>query len=421
MLDNDEDVQQQFIHRNINSSVFACLPFDQQLKRKTFIRKVDGQSDVVRIYVKGAPEWVIPLCTQTFDAQMNSKEFNETEQNNILQHIVSQEMAMQGLKVISYAYKEITMDSFNQLMSTMHVESDEFRAEAESDLVYVATFGLEDPLREDIDTTVQLIRYGHKQTSFDNNENYQVNVRMITGDHVDTAREVAFRCGIITEEEKTMDNVVITSQQFREAIGDVQQIYDPVSGETKIEFLEGRKKFDEIKKAVKVIARCTSEDKFIFVCGIKQKGGLVGMTGDSISDAEALIKADVGFCMGSGCDVAKDNSDLVILDNDFVSIYRSIKWGRAIFDNVRKFLQFQLTMNIVVCVVTIVGGFTLGVPPLNVVQMLWANLIMDILGAIAIGTEPYNSNESGTSNRISRKDSIIKPEMMRLIICHSIY
>lgn len=95
-----------------------------------------------------------------------------------------------------------------------------------------------------------------------------------------------------------------------------------------------------MKKKVRVIARCTSEDKFVFVCGIKQKGGLVGMTGDSISDAEALKKADVGFCMGSGCDVAKDNSDLVILDDDFKSIHTAIKWGRSIFDNVRKFIQF---------------------------------------------------------------------------------
>ena len=120
-----------------------------------------------------------------------------------------------------------------------------------------------------------------------------------------------------------------------------------------------------MKKHLKIIARCTAEDKFVLVAGIKQKGGLVGMTGDSIADAEALKKADVGLCMGSGCDVAKDNSDLVILDNDFVSIHRSVKWGRAIFDNVRKFIQFQLTINIVICTITIIGGCTLGHAPLN--------------------------------------------------------
>lgn len=159
------------------------------------------------------------------------------------------------------------------------------------------------------------------------------------------------------------------------------------------------------------MARTTSEDKFVFVSGVKQKGGLVGMTGDSISDAEALLKADVGLCMGSGCDVAKDNSDLVILDNNFISIHKSVKWGRAVFENVRKFIQFQLTTNISLCFITILGGATLGSTPLNVIQMLWTNLIMDILGAIAICTEPYNPMHQGS--RISRKSQIILPEMWR--------
>jgi len=91
---------------------------------------------------------------------------------------------------------------------------------------------------------------------------------------------------------------------------------------------------------VRVIARATSEDKLLFVSIIQQKGGIIGMTGESISDAEALSQADVGFCMGTGCEVSKDLSDLVILDNKFVSIHRSVLWGRAIFDNCRKFLQF---------------------------------------------------------------------------------
>lgn len=138
------------------------------------------------------------------------------------------------------------------------------------------------------------------------------------------------------------------------------------------------------------------------------------MTGDSIADAVALQKADVGMCMGSGCEVAKDNSDLVILDNDFISIHRAVKWGRAIFDNVRKFIQFQLTINIVIVVITIIGGLTMGHVPLNVVQMLWVNLIMDTLGAIAIGTEPYKKTDS-RSSRISRKDKIVLKEMWRQV------
>lgn len=122
--------------------------------------------------------------------------------------------------------------------------------------------------------------------------------------------------------------------------------------------------------------------------------------------------------MGSGCEVAKDYSDLIILDNDFFSIYRSIKYGRAIFDNIRKFVQFQLTINIVICFITILGGCTIGRIPLNIIQMLWVNLIMDVLGAIALGTEAPK-DESDT--RISRKDGIFNPFLWRSIICMSIY
>lgn len=195
-------------------------------------------------------------------------------------------------------------------------------------------------------------------------------------------------------------------------------MWEPENGQFAIR-LNSVKKFDEMKKKVKVIARCTSEEKLVLVQCIKDRGGLIGMTGDSIADAQALKQADVGLCMGSGCDVAKDNSDLVILDNDFHSIHRSVKWGRALYDNCRKFLQFQVTINVVICFITILGGATIGHTPLNVVQMLWTNLIMDILGAIALGTEPYSKDKCGP--RISRKGPVMVPELWRTIVLHSAY
>ena len=197
--------------------------------------------------------------------------------------------------------------------------------------------------------------------------NIQVNVRMISGDHINTCKAVALQAGIIDDNELRQEGIVLTGEEFREQIGHVERIWDAANNDYRINFLEGRTKFDAVKKKVKVIARCTSEDKFIFICGIKQKGGLVGMTGDSINDAEALKKADVGFCMGSGCDVAKDNSDLVIMDDDFRSIHSSIKWGRSITVNVRKFIQFQLTINFTILLITIIGASTTGIPPLNVI------------------------------------------------------
>lgn len=233
---------------------------------------------------------------------------------------------------------------------------------------------------------------------------------MITGDHMDTAIHVAVKAGIISEEESKHNGIFMLGWQFREAIGEYKKVWDEEAKKEVIEFADKGKKFNAVKGSLRIIARASAEDKYVLVAGIKQAGGLVGMTGESIADAMALKKADVGLCMGSGCQVAKDNSDLVILDNDFVSIHRAIKWGRAIFDNVRKFIQFQMTVNLSLCSIVLLSGATLGRSPLNVIQLLWTNLIMDILGAIAIGTEPYlkeqtaGEGEAAKSNRISRRD-----------------
>lgn len=195
---------------------------------------------------------------------------------------------------------------------------------------------MDDPLRDNIEESIQYIKYGQLESNGEN-DGSQVNIRMVTGDHLDCAKKVALKSGIIRTEELSLNGIALTGEQFRDSIGEYSKIWEPSTQEFRVEFKEQRR-FDDVKKKLKIIARCTAEDKFLLVAGIKQKGGLVGMTGDSIADAEALKKADVGLCMGSGCDVAKDNSDLVILDNDFVSIHRSVKWGRAIFDNVRKFI-----------------------------------------------------------------------------------
>ena len=131
----------------------------------------------------------------------------------------------------------------------------------------------------------------------------------------------------------------MTGEEFLNKIGHYERLWNEENNEYDIKF-SNNNLFNHVRKKLRIIARCSSEDKFVLVAGTKSRGGIVAMTGDSITDAEALKKAHVGLCMGSGCEVAKDNSDLIILDNDFYSIYRSIKWGRAIYDNIRKFIQF---------------------------------------------------------------------------------
>lgn len=337
LIDNEEDIPNMFIQRNQGAVKVIQLPFDQNYKRKVVVRHVEGDSELVRVYVKGAPEYVIPICTQTLDYQVQPIEFTENHYGSILGHVVSNEMAASGLKVLSYAFKELRIGDLEALMQTYNPESEEFRNELESDLIYVCTFGLNDPLRLNVEDAIQSIKFGTQDAG--KNEPPQVNIRILTGDHIETAKYVAIKTGLIMEKDRDVAGLAMTGEIFQGAIGGYEKVWDRIHEEFRVDFTNP-KMFQEVKTALRVLARATSEDKYVLVAGIKQKGGLVGMTGDSISDAEALKKADVGLCMGSGCDVAKDNSDLVILDNNFVSIYKAVKWGRAIFDNVRKFIQF---------------------------------------------------------------------------------
>ena len=177
-------------------------------------------------------------------------------------------MANEGLKCLSYAFKEIRIEDLDQLMSTYDLESDDFRNELENDLIYLVTFGMDDPLRPNIEEAIQYIRYGQLESAGEPADGNQVNIRMVTGDHIETAKRVALKTGIVKSEELQLNGIAMTGEQFRDAIGEYSKIWDPTHGEFRIEFAEQRK-FDDVKKRLKVIARCTSEDKFVLVAGIK--------------------------------------------------------------------------------------------------------------------------------------------------------
>lgn len=138
-----------------------------------------------------------------------------------------------------------------------------------------------------------------------------------------------------------------------------------------------------------MLARSSPDDKYLMATGLKKLYHVVAMTGDGTNDAPALKKADIGFAMGiAGTEVAKEASGIILLDDNFNSIVTAMKWGRNIFDSIRKFLQFQLTVNFVALVMAFVGGAVLRESPLNPIQMLWVNLIMDTLASLALATEP---------------------------------
>lgn len=182
-------------------------------------------------------------------------------------------------------------------------------------------------------------------------------------------------------------------KQFREICGGLKKLEDPSDRNLLKEEIGNKAVFRQVEKKLRVLARSTPEDKYMLVTGLKELNSVVAVTGDGTNDAPALKKADVGFAMGiAGTEVAKEASDIILLDDNFNSIVTAVKWGRNIYTNVRKFLQFQLTVNVVAMFIVFSGGVILGEAPLTSVQMLWVNLIMDTFAALALATEPPAAN-----------------------------
>ena len=179
--------------------------------------------------------------------------------------------------------------------------------------------------------------------------------------------------------------------------------------------------FKTVMKHLKVLARSSPEDKYLLVTGIRQNKGVVAVTGDGTNDAPALKKADVGFSMGiTGTDVAKGASDIILLDDNFSSIIVALKYGRNVFDNVRMFIQFQLTVNVVAMAIVFLGAVCLKSTPLNAVQMLWINLIMDTFAALALATEPP-PKDILDRRPYAKDDPIVTEVMWRNVFGHAIY
>ncbi|QHO11910.1 Calcium-transporting ATPase 8, plasma membrane-type [Arachis hypogaea] len=195
-----------------------------------------------------------------------------------------------------------------------------------------------------------------------------VKVKMVTGDNVKTAKAIAVECGILNSLAEATEPIIIEGKTFR-AMTDAQR--------------------DEIAEAISVMGRSSPNDKLLLVQALRRKGHVVAVTGDGTNDAPALHEADIGLAMGiQGTEVAKESSDIIILDDNFASVVKVVRWGRCVYANIQKFIQFQLTVNVVALVINVVAAVSSGDVPLNAVQLLWVNLIMDTLGALALATEP---------------------------------
>jgi len=344
--------------------------FNSTRKRMSTVVKM---GDKYRVFAKGAPEIMIERCKFYMNLKGEILPLDVVQADNLIQKTTS--MAKEQLRTILVAFADLNGDSFDKAWE----EPDN----VEKDLVVIGICGISDPLRPEVPDAIKQC----KQAG--------VIVRMVTGDNIHTAKAIAKQCGILTDE-----GIAMIGKEF--------------SAMKKTQILS-------ILPKLQVLARSSPLDKYRLVSLLMESGETVAVTGDGSNDSIALRKADIGLAMGMcGTELAKMASDIVILDDNFLSIVAALKWGRCIYDNVRSFLQFQLTVNVCALIATFVGSIVLKEAPMRAIMLLWVSLIMDSIGALALATK--GPSES-LLNRPPYGESgqLISPLMYKNIVFHAVY
>ena len=296
------------------------------------------------LYVKGAPEIVLGNCRRVM---MNGDVVpTETARPEIEQQLLAYQN--QAMRTLGFAY-QILEEGANEAPYT------DGRLNKDLDLTYLGIVAISDPVRKDVPAAVQ------------NCMKAGIAVKIVTGDTPGTAREIGRQIGIWKPEDT--DRNIITGPAF-EALSDEEAL-------------------DRVLD-LKIMCRARPTDKQRLVKLLQEKGAVVAVTGDGTNDAPALKAAQVGLSMGDGTSVAKEASDITILDNSFASITRAVMWGRSLYRNIQRFLLFQLTINVAACLIVLLGSLIGTESPLTITQMLWVNLIMDTFAAGALASLPPN-------------------------------
>nr|XP_020466868.1 plasma membrane calcium-transporting ATPase 1-like isoform X3 [Monopterus albus] len=372
------------------------IPEEKLYKVYTFNSSRKSMSTVLKnadggfcMYSKGASEIILRKCSRILDAQGQPRVFKPKDREEMVRKVI-EPMACDGLRTICVAYKDFPAeagepdwDSENDILN---------------ELTCIAVVGIEDPVRPEVPEAISKCQRAG------------ITVRMVTGDNINTARAIATKCGILLPGE---DFLCLEGKEFNQQIrndkGEVEQ-----------------ERLDKVWPKLRVLARSSPTDKHTLVKGIidstvGETRQVVAVTGDGTNDGPALKKADVGFAMGiAGTDVAKEASDIILTDDNFTSIVKAVMWGRNVYDSISKFLQFQLTVNVVAVIVAFTGACITQDSPLKAVQMLWVNLIMDTLASLALATEP--PTESLLLRKpYGRNKPLISRTMMKNILGHAVY
>jgi Ca2+-transporting ATPase len=358
------------------------IHFSSERKRMTTVIRHAGKLVVL---VKGAPEWVLTSATRCLGADGTVRDLTDADRKVV--HDQLRDSASQAMRTLGFAYSvlpEQTGDSHDALHA--------LRDALEGNLVFVGFVAIRDPLREDVKDAVARCRSAG------------IGVKMITGDNVETARAIAYDIGLVPARDaaiNTPDSIILTSDEFNR-LGD-----------------------EELKKrlpTLAVLARARPLDKFRMVKLLQDLGEVVAVTGDGTNDAPALKKADVGLAMGiAGTEVAKEASKIVLLDDSFSTIVKAVGWGRSLYENIQRFIQFQLTINVSALTIAFLGPLVFGVKaPFTVLQLLWINVIMDTFASIALCSEP--PREGVMKLPPKRKDeNIVTPAMTRTILTTAVF
>nr|POF06511.1 calcium-transporting atpase 8, plasma membrane-type [Quercus suber] len=362
------------------SSVLHVFPFNSEKKQGGIALKLSNSQ--VRIHWKGAAEIVLASCTHYRDAANKSVAMVEDKAEFFKKAI--EEMAASSLRCVAIAYRSYDMEK----VPSTEQELAQW-ALPEDDLVLLAIMGIKDPCRPGVKDAVQLCKEA------------KIQVRMVTGDNLQTAKAIALECGILDPDKDSTEPTLIEGRVFR---------------------LKTDLEREEIVDQIFVMGRSSPSDKLLLVQALKRKGHVVAVTGDGANDAPALHEADIGLAMGiSGTEVAKESSDIVILDDDFASVVKVVRWGQSVYANIQKFIQFHLTVNVAALIINVVAAVSSGDVPLNAVQLLWVNLIMDTLGPLALATEPPTDRQMHRPPFGQSESPIITNIMLRNSLIQALY
>jgi len=427
------------------SGLLGLLPFKSDYKFEAHLFNKNDEK-TYKIYLKGAPEFVFQYCSQYMTKTGEFKPFNEEGKKLFLAK--QEEFADMAMRTLLVTYREVTAKEYEAAIKKNEPLSLEFFMCLIRDLKITAMLGIADAPRADVKGAIKSCGEAG------------VLVRMVTGDNISTAIAISRDVGILspyeaqqakervkrqeenakknqfkpevkpdnleyltTEQDDDSNNILaMEGSEFRRITGGYRRIENPSDEEDKNAYeLVSPFNFEKYTKNLKVIARASPEDKFLLVLGLKKQNNIVAVTGDGTNDAPALKKSDVGFAMGiRGTDIAKEASDIILLNDSFSSIVTAIKFGRNVYDCIRKFLQFQLTTNVVAVFMTLIGGIVLNDSPLNAIQMLWVNLIMDSFASLALATE-YPTDEILKRKPYPKDESILTSYMIINIITQAIF